>query len=53
MYIQLGDIFLRQPKIDEVMDIIKKLSHGCTLDCHDCCKFNVYTKGNNVVKIEA
>ncbi|HBG1297842.1 TPA: molybdopterin-dependent oxidoreductase, partial [Clostridioides difficile] len=27
-------------------------SHGCTLDCHDCCKFNVYTKGNNVVKIE-
>ncbi|TQW40143.1 formate dehydrogenase, partial [Clostridioides difficile] len=24
----------------------------CTLDCHDCCKFNVYTKGNNVVKIE-
>ena len=28
------------------------LSHGCTLDCHDCCKFNVYTKGNNVVKIE-
>ncbi|MCO8764315.1 molybdopterin-dependent oxidoreductase [Clostridioides difficile] len=34
------------------MDIIKKLSHGCTLDCHDCCKFNVYTKGNNVVKIE-
>ncbi|HIH2860738.1 molybdopterin-dependent oxidoreductase [Clostridioides difficile] len=34
------------------MYIIKKLSHGCTLDCHDCCKFNVYTKGNNVVKIE-
>ncbi|HBF7093219.1 TPA: molybdopterin-dependent oxidoreductase [Clostridioides difficile] len=34
------------------MDIIKKLSHGCTLDCHDCCKFNVYTKGNNIVKIE-
>ncbi|HBG5344524.1 TPA: molybdopterin-dependent oxidoreductase [Clostridioides difficile] len=34
------------------MDIIKKLSHGCTLDCHDCCKFNVYTKGNNVIKIE-
>ncbi|HFL3606880.1 TPA: molybdopterin-dependent oxidoreductase [Clostridioides difficile] len=34
------------------MDIIKRLSHGCTLDCHDCCKFNVYTKGNNVVKIE-
>lgn len=34
------------------MDITKKLSHGCTLDCHDCCKFNVYTKGNNVVKIE-
>ncbi|MGO0904532.1 molybdopterin-dependent oxidoreductase [Clostridioides difficile] len=34
------------------MDTIKKLSHGCTLDCHDCCKFNVYTKGNNVIKIE-
>ncbi|KPI56889.1 hypothetical protein IM33_03475 [Clostridioides difficile] len=34
------------------MDIIKKLSHGCTLDCYDCCKFNVYTKGNNVIKIE-
>ncbi|KAK2208151.1 formate dehydrogenase [Clostridioides difficile] len=31
---------------------MKKLSHGCTLDCHDCCKFNVYTKENNVVKIE-
>ncbi|GFZ32430.1 transcription antitermination protein BlgG [Clostridium zeae] len=24
VYIQLGDIFLRQPKIDEVMDIVKK-----------------------------
>ncbi len=24
VYIQLGDIFLKQPKIDEVMDIIKK-----------------------------
>lgn len=23
VYIQLGDIYLRQPKIDEVMDIIK------------------------------
>ncbi|MBY2475606.1 molybdopterin-dependent oxidoreductase [Clostridioides difficile] len=34
------------------MDIIKKLSHGCTLDCHDCCKFNVYIKGNNIIKIE-
>lgn len=34
------------------MDTIKKLSHGCTLDCHDCCKFNVYTSGNNVIKIE-
>nr|UWI50918.1 molybdopterin-dependent oxidoreductase [Clostridioides difficile] len=34
------------------METIKKLSHGCTLDCHDCCKFNVYTKGNNVIKIE-
>ncbi|CZR96142.1 MULTISPECIES: molybdopterin-dependent oxidoreductase [Clostridioides] len=34
------------------MDTIKKLSHGCTLDCHDCCKFNVYIEGNNIIKIE-
>ncbi|EMY9858950.1 transcription antiterminator [Clostridioides difficile] len=27
VYIQLGDIFLRQPKIDEVMDIIKKYAN--------------------------
>ncbi|MGG5462142.1 molybdopterin-dependent oxidoreductase [Clostridium sp. B9] len=31
------------------MDI---LSHGCTLDCFDCCKFNVYREGNEVMKIE-
>mgnify|MGYP000382221807 FL=1 len=28
-----------------------KLSHGCTLDCFDCCKFNVYVEelGKNKV----
>ena len=31
---------------------MKKLSHGCTLDCFDCCKFNVYVKDNNILKIE-
>ncbi|MGL6105427.1 molybdopterin-dependent oxidoreductase [Romboutsia sp.] len=31
---------------------MKKLSHGCTLDCFDCCKFNVYVDNNKVVKIE-
>ncbi|WP_317411250.1 molybdopterin-dependent oxidoreductase [Clostridium baratii] len=31
---------------------MKKLSHGCTLDCFDCCKFNVYVKDNSIVKIE-
>ena len=31
---------------------MKKLSHGCTLDCADCCKFNVYVEGNKVIKIE-
>ena len=31
---------------------MKKLSHGCTLDCADCCKFNVYIDKNEVVKIE-
>lgn len=29
-----------------------KLSHGCTLDCADCCKFNVYIDKNEVIKIE-
>ncbi|MBS4958258.1 MAG: molybdopterin-dependent oxidoreductase [Clostridium sp.] len=31
---------------------MKKLSHGCTLDCADCCKFNVYVEDNKVIKIE-
>lgn len=30
------------------MDI---LSHGCTLDCFDCCKFNVYVENNEILKI--
>ncbi|MBO3445797.1 molybdopterin-dependent oxidoreductase [Clostridium sp. CCUG 7971] len=28
------------------------LSHGCTLDCFDACKFNVYVENNKVIKIE-
>ena len=31
---------------------MKVLSGGCTLDCFDVCKFNVYTEGNNIAKIE-
>ena len=31
---------------------MKALSGGCTLDCFDACKFNVYTEGNNIAKIE-
>ena len=31
---------------------MKKLSHGCTLDCFDCCKFNIYVDNDNIVKIE-
>lgn len=31
---------------------MRKLSHGCTLDCFDCCKFNVYVEDNNIIKIE-
>ncbi|MBM7834052.1 molybdopterin-dependent oxidoreductase [Clostridium sardiniense] len=31
---------------------MRKLSHGCTLDCFDCCKFNVYVDDNNIIKIE-
>ncbi len=31
------------------MDI---LSHGCTLDCFDACKFNVYVEDGKVLKIE-
>ena len=31
---------------------MRKLSHGCTLDCFDCCKFNVYVEDNKIIKIE-
>ena len=31
---------------------MKELSHGCTLDCADCCKFNIYVDKNEVIKIE-
>lgn len=31
---------------------MQKFSHGCTLDCADCCKFNVYKDNNNIIKIE-
>src|SRR4051794_4281633 len=31
---------------------MKVLSGGCTLDCFDCCKFNVYVENDNVLKIE-
>ena len=33
-------------------DNMKKLNLGCTLDCPDCCKFNVYVEENEVIKIE-
>ena len=31
---------------------MQKFSHGCTLDCADCCKFNVYVKNDDIIKIE-
>lgn len=31
---------------------MKKLSGGCTLDCFDACKFNIYVEDKKVVKIE-
>lgn len=31
---------------------MKILSHGCTLDCFDACKFNVYVEDGKVLKIE-
>jgi Anaerobic dehydrogenases, typically selenocysteine-containing len=31
---------------------MRKLSGGCTLDCFDACKFNVYTENNKIIKIE-
>ena len=27
------------------------LSHGCTLDCFDCCKFNIHIENNKILKI--
>ena len=30
---------------------MKALSHGCTLDCFDCCKFNIYVEDNEILKI--
>ncbi|MCF0149284.1 MAG: molybdopterin-dependent oxidoreductase [Clostridium sp.] len=27
------------------------LSHGCTLDCFDCCKFNIHVENNEILKI--
>ncbi len=30
---------------------MKKFSHGCTLDCFDCCKFNIYDD-NGTLKVE-
>lgn len=30
---------------------MKRLSGGCTLDCFDCCKFNVYVEDEKVVKV--
>lgn len=31
---------------------MKILSGGCTLDCFDACKFNVYIEDSNIIKIE-
>ncbi|MEG1411125.1 MAG: molybdopterin-dependent oxidoreductase [Terrisporobacter sp.] len=31
---------------------MKILSGGCTLDCFDCCKFNVYVENNSIIKVE-
>lgn len=31
---------------------MKILSHGCTLDCFDACKFNIHVEKNKVIKIE-
>ena len=31
---------------------MKKINHGCTLDCFDCCKLNVYLEKDKIVKIE-
>jgi anaerobic selenocysteine-containing dehydrogenase len=34
------------------MDSIIKKSHGCTLDCFDCCKLNAYVQNGQILKIE-
>ena len=31
---------------------MKKYSSACTLDCFDCCKFNVYKNEDGKIKIE-
>lgn len=31
---------------------MKKFSQACTLDCFDCCKFNIYTEEDKIIKIE-
>jgi len=31
--------------------LTKKLTHSCSLDCYDLCKFDVYKKGDRVTKI--
>ncbi|MGL4797034.1 MAG: molybdopterin-dependent oxidoreductase [Paraclostridium sp.] len=31
---------------------MKKISQACTLDCFDCCKFNIYTDKGKISKIE-
>lgn len=31
---------------------MKVYSHGCTLDCFDACKFNVYVKDGKIIKVE-
>lgn len=31
---------------------MKKISQACTLDCFDCCKFNIYIDKEEIVKIE-
>lgn len=31
---------------------MEKKSQGCTLDCFDCCKFDIYVEDNKVIKIQ-
>lgn len=31
---------------------MEKISHGCTLDCFDCCKFNILIEDNKILKIQ-